>query len=274
MADIERASLKNNFLKDIIFRLDFTGVIEPELFKVVESLKDQFKDKGFNRLIERYQDNVSLSFNLDTLQKEEAPNKSIQKIKIYSFLNEDKGIAIDISPIFACVNINSSSYTRFEDYGSLLFLVYETFSKLVNFFSVNRIGLRKINACALSNLDFLNNYFNEKLFSLYDSIDDVKNINSEKLSIFEKDQFLVRLGTFIHQGKILDKQIYQITIDTDVYLSDIQKIKNLLADYNNLVKMNELIFDIYISALTTSFINELQDDEFNDDKLQGINKNE
>ena len=51
---IERSQLKRNFLNEIIMRLDFQGVLQAEMEKVILKAKPFLKEKSFNR----YRENI------------------------------------------------------------------------------------------------------------------------------------------------------------------------------------------------------------------------
>lgn len=46
---IQRSDLKKNFLKEIIMRLDFQGVLQAEMEKILLEVKLYLKEKSFNR---------------------------------------------------------------------------------------------------------------------------------------------------------------------------------------------------------------------------------
>lgn len=52
--NVKRENLKNNFLKNIIVRFDYTGVAEVELDNIISEVKPIFKGDGYNRLEEEY----------------------------------------------------------------------------------------------------------------------------------------------------------------------------------------------------------------------------
>ena len=48
--DVNREHLKNNFLKNIIVRFDYTGIAEVELDTIIAEVKPIFKSAGYTKL--------------------------------------------------------------------------------------------------------------------------------------------------------------------------------------------------------------------------------
>ena len=61
MSPVNRADLHFNFLKTIIVRLDFQGVFEPEMEKILPLVKPYLKEKAFNRYEKKTSNRIEIS---------------------------------------------------------------------------------------------------------------------------------------------------------------------------------------------------------------------
>ena len=57
-AEITRNTLKKNFLKEIIMRLDFQGVLQAEMERVLLEVKPYLKLKSYNRYSEKVNNQI------------------------------------------------------------------------------------------------------------------------------------------------------------------------------------------------------------------------
>ena len=53
MASVTRTDFQLNFLKHIIVRIDFQGILETEMEKILMLIKPYLKTKGFSRYIQQ-----------------------------------------------------------------------------------------------------------------------------------------------------------------------------------------------------------------------------
>lgn len=84
--DVKRENLKNNFLKNIIVRFDYTGISEVELDSIIAKVKPIFKNDGYNKLKEEYL--TEMDFRLqdpESIETDGLPVKEIRK-KEHMFL--------------------------------------------------------------------------------------------------------------------------------------------------------------------------------------------
>ena len=77
-ANINRNDLKRNFLKEIIMRLDFQGVLQAEMEGILLEVKPYLKSKGFNRYAEKVNNQV--------IKSTEKTAKKKQVHKLHKFL--------------------------------------------------------------------------------------------------------------------------------------------------------------------------------------------
>lgn len=276
MMDIQRKNIKYNFLKTIIVRFDFQGVFDSEMEKLLPLIKPYLKEKNFTRYTKRKNNTLEVNFNSAVLQTPILNN--VQNQIIHSFINDDSGYVLDISNSFVCLNIRSTSYSPFEEYNDLISYIIKFYKKHIDFFSVTRIGIRKINECILKDKNKINEFFSQDYFRYFSLNKDVHNFFSDKKDTFGFcDKYKGNLSCKIEQGEINSAEHYKLTLDIDIYIDNIQLI-NETNDYKlELEEMNNIIFDIFVNALTEKLKQALVADEndfkFNDDLL-GVERNE
>lgn len=66
--DIEHLSFKHNFLKEIILRLDFQGVLQGEMDKILMKIKPYLKSKGFGRYEQQINNEINVNYPSHAVQ--------------------------------------------------------------------------------------------------------------------------------------------------------------------------------------------------------------
>ena len=274
-SDVKRENLKNNFLKNIIVRFDYTGIAEVELDNIIAKVKPIFKIDGYKKLKEEYL--TEMDFQLqdpESIEFEGLPIKEIRKKRAYVFINEEKGIQCKLSTQFALVSIQSQKYIAFSEYSKTLLRVMKTLKAEVEFLSCIRFGVRKVNQCIIKDISRLNEYFDKRFFSIYGA----DNGNLSKLfdckDCFIKGKYNVNLERIVVRGEYDDDEAYQVVLDSDIYITNPENINELLDDEIELAAMNECLFQLYKEALTETFIEALGKRDFDDSNIVGVEQNE
>ena len=251
MASVLRTELKYNFLKNIIVRLDFQGVFEPELEKILPSVKPYLREIGFNR----YEKKTANHFEINVINgaPPEVPKGKVQSQEIHSFQNEDRGFVLDISSSFICLNINSTKYAPFEEYSVLFSEIAQIYKKSIDFFTVKRLGIRKINICMVDDKSKIKTLFIPEYFRYFDAIEAANTIVSSQRDTFSVDNYKVNLVCKTEQGRVNDVSLYKLTLDIDTYIENTSIIENVVFDQSEMAKMNNLLFEIYAGSLTNDF---------------------
>ena len=144
---------KKNFLKKVIFRIDFDQAEFSQLKDFLEKIKKEFpinkEGKGEEGMI---------NFDFRTKELKQTSNSVV----VWDFYNKDKTKKIKIHPKFLFVE-----YSKYKDSKELLkdMNIVSSFMKIFKVKTINRMGLRYINEIKLENKDFLswNKYINDKL---------------------------------------------------------------------------------------------------------------
>ena len=272
---VTREDFHYNFLKNVIIRLDFQGVLETEMDKVLVLIKPFAKERGFSKYVEKNTKQIDIAFtNNETPESIETTNKIRNQI-VYSFIDENRGFALGVSNTFVCLQINTVHYVPFDEYCDIIPIVSDFYKNSIDFFSVTRFGIRKINECLIENKNEIGYYFNPSYFNFYNCIEEADTIQSNHVNIFKCGEYHVNLITNIPQGKFEGNPLYSVRLDIDTYLDKSEEILLLLSESGKMTEMNDLIFKIYTSSLTDKFISLLtSDDNFDNTIMRGVERND
>lgn len=263
---ILRSNLKKNILKEVIIRLDFEGVLQAEMEKILLPAKPYLRKKGFNR----YEEKIS-----NQIVENENTLKDLKSQIIYSFTAEASGYILYLSNTSVVLTVRSQSYFPFEVYADIFFNIVDFYRKSIDFFTPKRFGLRKINYCFVTSKESIGKYFNPLYYNCDVPIEGCESQTVERIDriIGEKNSFNLRYT--IEKGQIGDRSCYKVSLDSDAYMTNYEDIENLFSDRKNLSLINETIFRIFISALTDKFLEVLLGKkESNEEEISGVELNE
>ena len=267
---LQRTSFKYNFLKSVIFRLDFLGVLQPEMEKVLMVIKPFLKSEGFNRYDERIENSVSINIDNNGIQAQ----RNVNQIKVFSFTNDDNGCSVDMSSNFVCLKLNTDKYIRFEEYAKTFYRIVDSYQNQLDYFVMKRLGLRKINFCFVDDIGRIKRYFSDKYFSINDTCERSLLINSRKEEHIIIDQTKMNLNYLIEQGSIEGNKMFKVSIDSDAYLDNSNDIEKAFSE-EGFSSLNDIIFKVYVNALSEEMINCLTNDEgIEDVGVLGVESNE
>lgn len=286
---INRRDFKYNFLKKVIIRIDYNGILDLDMDYTVRNIKDELYDNGFKIFQEGFINQVDFEIKDPELIETQMmiPVNELKKAKSYNFSSEDMSQSIQITKYFTILSIDFGKYITFETYGKLFSIIVKHLKDSNKFLKILRVGLRKINNCILLDISKLNEYFEERYFENITQpfigenyeLNLVNSQRSDSFHIKDKDVNLIR---FLSQG-ILDidgseKEAYQLVLDIDVYIRDEQHIviatDNEKVLYDKLIEMNTLLFFMYTQILKGQFIQKLQSETFDDNIILGVEKND
>ncbi len=269
MAAVTRTDFQFNFLKHIIVRIDFQGILETEMEKILMLTKPFLKTKGFSRYIQQMQSEMEI--NVPNQNSQISSVNKIQSHKIHSFVNDDRGYVLYISSGFVCLDISSTAYAPFEDYSAIVLNIADICKSSIDFVSISRAGIRKINVCMVEDKKKIKEYFSPAYFGFFDAIEGVDTYSSNRKDTFGIKQYKGNISCNIDQGTANGKILYKISLDSDIYADDINTIEQGL----NFNQMNEILFRIYANSLTDQFKKDLSgNDETVFSDIIGVEKNE
>lgn len=263
---IGRTDLKRNFLNEVIMRLDFQGVFQAEMESVLIKAKLFLKQKGFDRYIEKV--NNQIINNDGTIQ-------DVKSQIVYSFSSENSGYKLDLSTTCVVLSVKTQGYSSFEEYSEIFRHLIDIYRDKIAFFTCKRFGLRKINFCFVNEIGAVNKYFSNKYYSCH-----VPDVSFEPQNIERKDHLTcgnkkLNLIYAVEQGKLGDKDAYKVTLDTDIYLIEQTEIEKMLSDQQGLLAINDIAFKIYLASITDNMIELLRNGKIAiDNCIMGIEDNE
>lgn len=275
MENISRSQFKYNFLKQVILRLDFQGVLTSEMDNVLSPAKRLLKDKGFNRYEKRTENGFEIQMGIHQGIPEAQAISGAKPTEVHSFINETKGYAIDLSSNHICLKVNSTQYIPFEEYKEVFSGIAKIYQDNIDFFTATRFGLRKINFCFLNNLDQITKYFNSSYFQYHQLFSNTKNFTSERKETLQVDDCKLNLLYGIEQGLLNQRKMYKITLDSDIYLDETRAIEGKILKCDGISDLNEKLFEIYVDALSSEFIALLSNENTNwAEDIKGVERNE
>lgn len=276
--NVKRENLKNNFLNNIIVRFDYVGVAESELDSIIASIKLIFRANGYDKFKEENLTELDFQFedpeNIDEING--LPVKEIRKKKAYVFFDEERGIKCKVSTQFAFVSVQSQNYIPFSEYSKTLIDVMKMLESKVDFLDFTRFGIRKINKCIISDVEQLYQYFEKEFLPIYGLEHGVVPKLLECKNCFTEENFNINyMGTLV-EGEYKAKRAYQVILDFDIYLAESDYIKGIFSENGNknIEEMNERLFELYKETLTNEFIKKLEEENFVDQNIIGVEKNE
>lgn len=276
--DICRDDFKNNILKDIIMRFDYSKITDIELQKVIDEISPWLKDKGYStRNIER---NTEINFQIEDpdvvmVQGLKVMNSEVKDVYVFKkYKNEESCIKLKISNTFAFIEIKESEYVNFFEYQDILLEVLGKISSRSSFYKSIRFGLRKVNKVIIKEYDRIENYFEKEYFPTTKRFTKNNKRIMQLKECYTEKEYNINSSRSIIVGNYLEKEAYQIILDTDIYMYEEDNINTLIEDKAKIKDMNEILFNIFKEALTVEFINELQKEKFdNKDEIIGVESN-
>jgi uncharacterized protein (TIGR04255 family) len=157
-------------------------------------------------------------------------------MRVFSFTNENSGYTFDVSKKFICLKINNENYTQFETYSKIFLNLVKAYKDKLDYFAMNRFGIRKINFCFFKDIDIVQQYFKKEYYNYSNFIPDTTILSSERRESVAVGQSKLNLRYAIEQGTLETKDVYKVVLDSDIYLDNSDVIeKNIFYSYNILV---------------------------------------
>lgn len=279
-----RAEIKHNFLKQIIFRLDFQGVLNDDVEKCVMQLRQKFFEAGYINMGNRTENefDFQVKMNLNIPNENQFSISNTNQSLVYNFTSNNKEI-LEISKSFFTLTVDIEKlYEKFDKYVTLLAESIEVIKNVSPYFNALRIGLRKINICFLDNIADLSTYFSRAAFNIDDVVNQFSDYGcaaSNMVTILSKDDYQINYVRNIQEGVMQQEDgsqnpTYQIVIDIDVYKEGNKEILALLSDKqnveNNLKLQNTIEFEVFIKSLNNELIELLKQDSFQNNAIRGV----
>lgn len=269
---ITRNSLKSSFLKQTIIKVDYDYLFDDYINEVMKKIDSFLGERGY--VIEnKYMSEFGLKVDFERLNNDENANfldninlEKDKREKYYSFTNNDKRIRIDITKEYFAITVDYLEYIPFEELNELYEKIMEELKNVRSNIKIKRVGLRKFNIYMMKNIEDIGNFFEDDIFSFAS-----KNLNSysflgkSSLDIYSYNGYKVNQTANIAQGYMsTDTEetttVYQLILDFDVYVDQIEKDVSL-------TDMNDNLFSIYKNSLKEDFLIRLKENNFKDERI-------
>ena len=284
---VDRSSLKHNFLKQIILRFDYDGIVSNELENYIVSLKHNLFSYGYDKFDRRTmnQFDLNLKTELGIPDENSISLNNFNSSYVYCFSASEDGNkgSIEIGESFFTFTVDVNDiYKGFDEYVTIITEVVDGLKNVTQYFKPLRIGLRKIAVCYIKDLNFLASYFKNGTFNVTDTLAQFYNskcLASNMVTVLEVDGYSVNYVRNLQEGTMKadsgdEETVYQVVLDIDVYREDYRELNNLLETVDSvketLGKQNQIEFDLFINSLTEYFVGVLKQETLSCNELMGV----
>lgn len=226
---MEKNIYKNNFLRDVIFRIDFVNQVDINNF-VEKNIVELKKRYPFYNSVKAKHDNIMLT--------EKTVEKETIEYTNQIFDNKDRTARIEINP--GCLVINYKKYVDFEPLYKDIELIFNLLSK-DNDITVGRTGLRYINIFENNDLDPIDwsKYIKEDLLfnETWDGFNVLQHMSVANLKC---DECLIKIQYGLFNGEMPNDRVkdsYILDIDaSSMQMCDLVAIKSQIREWNNNIR--------------------------------------
>lgn len=263
-----RHSMKHNLLRNVLIRLDYTGITNIDNW--VEKFQPVMKD-WFSIYSRGVQNNMKANLTSieDIAENLSIPIDEIRKETIHEFtgwLKDDNNVTMSISPYFMTINIRCNNYTLIDAFLDLTSLFLKNMYKSNPYFNIHRIGIRKVNGKAFDTMEEVLAIYRKELF-FGAEVDEEESlpIGREYTYRYVLRDFSLKVN-YSRQYRLYNSiqglQKHQVLLDIDTYIdkSCIDKHNyNLMEDSDKILKkINERQFKIFMESVQGSYIHNTQ----------------
>lgn len=272
-SSVQRGALKRNFLKEIIMRLDFQGVLQAEMEKVLLKAKPFLKEHNFNRYSEDVQNEI-ITNNNDQNVGGQVGIKDVKAQVVYTFTSESAGYSLKLSNTSIILVVSSQGYAPFDDYSNIFCNIATMYRDKIDFFTPKRFGLRKINILLLNMGVDINQYFSSSFFNREEPIEHFETQRSRRQDNLSDGIKHINISFQTDKGNASGVPVTQAVLDSDIYLETQKEIEQTIFDIVQLNQINDILFKIYINSVTEEFLDLLtNEDETIPEGVIGVENN-
>lgn len=267
--EISRDLLKDNIMRNIIFRLDYQGMIDSTDFV------KQFS-REFNGSFKSYSKNTHNKVDIQINDLEDISNtlsipvSEIAKQDIHVFRDNQFGsdqVTLNISIYNTILNVECTDYKNIDEYLNFMVKYIDFLFKNEPYVVLKRFGLRKIGSNIYEDFASIHEDFEKEYFSFkeiyFDSFSLFKNRIEEVLyheATKLKINFIRSLdtGNAINQTTGESNKAFLVSLDLDAYLDeealDFNKYKEKMPHLITLIN-NDILFNLFKNSVTNDFLN-------------------
>lgn len=273
-SDITRYMMKKNILRNILFRVDYKGVVNVSDF--ISTIKDKLLEPYFNEYNNTFNNNVNIDLSgtsiEDVSKMLSLPVKEVsqQEIHIYSgskFTNGDMPttdeVELHVSKYFITLEIKcKGEYKNIDPYLTYFSSLIKNLLSYNNYTRFKRVGLRKIASQLCGNINEVNAIFEpDKYGNILD--DKFALVEFNHIDIIRKPEqpYTYNYRRNLKSVQVINKETgvksdgYLALIDLDSYIIE-ENINHGDFDVEKSLKeMNNVLFDLFKDAVTDEFLN-------------------
>ena len=261
-----RETQRSNFLKRVIIRIDYTGVVTASTF--VESIKGAFIRNYFDSFYKRFIGQAKLNFSdLGSIAKtlmipvQDLKNEPLYVFSVSPFRGTKDSVTMEISAYYTALDINCYEYQSIDPYRALISEFVHLISEQEIALSINRLGIRKANGRVFDSVESLLDTYEYGVFYGMSPDERMDLINKEYLDCFFNDEHDIKVNYKRAIVSVLDserKPKLQTGLDIDVYVdNDIIRTKHidLCKDFVSVFdRLNDYQFYLYRNSVTERYL--------------------
>lgn len=248
-----------NYLQNLILRLDFDDIVSFESI-TEKKISQLLSTEGYSKH-KAFLNDFNMKLNTEEVTLGSSPECILdqsQKI-FFVFINEEKKIKIEVSPLFIVINKYGNfegAYEKFEYFSDLLAKLYDILCEY-EIIAEKRLGIRKINAYKSENIENFFLWFKDYVISDLKSNDNYKELIQyaklysynnllEDINAEISTNYQVKVNRGVNITNSGAKELYQCLIDIDSYTECNKDIKNSFETLLN--KINSYMFNLYMNS--------------------------
>ena len=254
-----RQNLRSSILKQILFRVDFTGSTGG---KETEQFVTDIKKNWVHQYFRKYNKLSNRTFKID-ISKDGTVNKEnqVQTIHRFSMCQIDNNVAImDLSDDFAVLSINVDN----EYEGSDRYL--KCFSELIHlildsdqFIELKRVGIRKYDHIFVGKDDNIDEILEDSLWMNYSDMGTC--LKKEYKDFIIQNNTQINIFRTAENVKKDDHDLIRLIFDVDAYRVDKQLQRSILHSVDDICNMlkddlNGHLFKIFINTFKESYLSQ------------------
>ena len=164
---ITRESLKYNFLRRSIIRMDYSGIVD--IKSGLNEIHNNFTEYGFVKMREEFIQEAEFELDDPIMIENQAsiPIKEIQKTETFKYANAEESMVLEINRFFTTLTISTEKYRNFEEYINIFSAIINLIKSKNTFLNPLRLGVRKINDCILLDKNKFNYFLMKNILMIY-----------------------------------------------------------------------------------------------------------
>lgn len=266
-SEFNRYSLKENQLKKVLIRIDYSGVTLID--KWVDEIKTSFIKKYFAQYFKRIHNNaqIDLSNIEDIAESLSIPISELVREPIHSFTeglfpNQENQVQLDITGFYTTLSIDCIHYNNLDIYIDFITELITLLLQSDNFIQIKRVGIRKIGGAEFDTLeDIYNTYEKETVFCQLVDKKGVTIVSREYTDRFLKNEEVkVNYTRLCRNIRINGKDRIQVILDMDGYVDQFliadkqykfpEQLHEILSQ-----QINDYLFELFKDSVTEKYLN-------------------